>query len=82
MRNFKFKQNMKFFDFYGSNSIMCLSLKNEDIYIKQYKYENGFREINKLSEVVVLTNNPITNFFIIKDRIYYINNTNLIHYYE
>ena len=82
MRNFKFKQNMKFFDFYDSNSVMCLSIKNEDIYIKQYKYENGFREINKLSEVVVLTNNPITNFFIIKDRIYYINNTNLIHYYE
>ena len=80
VKHIQLKKNLKFFDFYGSNNIMCLFLKNDDIYIKQYKYENGFREINKLSEVVVLDNNQITNFFIVKNKIYCINNKNLIHY--
>ena len=82
VHHIKLKQNLKIFDFYGSNNIMFLSLKNDDIYIKQYKYENGFREITKLSEIIVLEDNQITNFFIVKNKIYYINNTNLIHYYE
>ena len=40
------------------------------------------KEINKLSEVVALSQNKITNFLVIKEKIYYINNTNKIVYYD
>ena len=82
VRNIKFKQNIKFFDFIGFNCIVCLSSNNDDIYIKQYKFKKGFKELNKISEVIVLNKNRITNFVNINNKIYYINDTNIIHYYE
>ena len=82
VRNITFKQNIKFFDFFDKNSFMCLSLVNNEIYIKQYKFKNEFKECKKISEAIVLSENQVTNFFIIKDKIYYIDESNLIHYYE
>ena len=34
VRNIILKQNIKFFDFFDKNSFMCLSLVNNEIYIK------------------------------------------------
>ena len=82
VRNIKLKQDIKFFDFADNNNIMSLSLYNDEIYIKQYKYKEGFRNMNKVSEAVVLNENKITNFFIINNRVYYIDNSNFIYYYE
>ena len=82
VRNIKWKQNIKFFDFIGFNCIMCLSSNNNDIYIKQYQFKKGFKDINKISEVIVLDKNTITNFVNINNKIYYIDDTNFIHYYE
>ena len=38
--------------------------------------------MNKLSEFMVLNEKKITNLIIIKDKIYYTDYTNVIHYYE
>ena len=81
-RNIKFKHNIKFFDFIGFDCIVCLSSNNNDIYIKQYQFKKGFKGLNKISEVMVLKENKITNFVNINNKIYYIDDTNLIHYYE
>ena len=82
VKNIKFKQKVEFFDFIDYNNIMCLSVFNNEIYIKQYKFKDGLREMNKISEAIVLNDNKITNFFIMKNKVYYIDGSNIISYYE
>ena len=88
VRNITIKQNIQFFDFIGLNNLIILSISSKfndevgDANIRQYRFRDGFKEINKLSEVVALSQNKITNFFVIKEKIYYINNTNKIVYYD
>ena len=88
VRNITIKQNIQFFDFIGLNNLIILSISSKfndevgDANIRQYRFRDGFKEINKLSEVVALSQNKITNFFVIEEKIYYINNTNKIVYYD
>ena len=82
IRNIKLKHNIDLFDFFESNNIICFSADNDNICAKQYIFKNGFREMNKLSEFMVLNEKKITNLIIIKDKIYYTDYTNVIHYYE
>ena len=82
MRSIKMNQNVKSIEFMDSNCMMCLCFVKGEIYIKQYKVKNQLKEMKKLSETIVLTENKITNFVVIKNKIYYIDETNLIHYYE
>ena len=49
VKNIKFNQKVEFFDFIDYNNIMCLSVFNNEIYIKQYKFKDGLREMNKIS---------------------------------
>ena len=82
IRNIKLKHNIDLFDFFESNNIICFSADNDNICAKQYIFKNGFREMNKLSEFMVLNEKKIINLIIIKDKIYYTDYTNVIHYYE
>ena len=82
VKNIQFKQKVEFFDFINSHNIMCLSLSNNEIYIKQYKFKDGLKEMNKISEAIVLNDNKITNFFIMKNKVFYFDGSNIISYYE
>lgn len=82
IRNVKISHNIKFLDFIDYNCLMCLTSSDDNIYIKQYKFNKGIRDMNKISEMIVLNQNDITNFAIIQNKIYYIDKSNIIHYYE
>ena len=82
VRNIKLKNNIGLFDFFDSNNIVCLSSTQDNIFFKQYKFRDGFREMSKISEFIVLNENKITNLVVIKNKIYYTDGTNIIHYYE
>ena len=82
VRNIKLKHNLEFFDFFNSNNIVCISSNKDNNYIKQYMFKDGFRDMKKVSEFILLNENKITNFMVIKDKIYYTDDTNIIHYYE
>ena len=82
VRNIKLKHNFKLFDFFDSNNIVCLSSNTDNNFVKQYMFKDGFRDMKKISEFILLNENKITNFMVIKNKIYYTDDTNIIHYYE
>ena len=57
------------------------SLKKDDYYIKQYRFKNEFKEISKFSESKIYSN-TIKDVKVIKDKIFYLDDTNSIHYYK
>ena len=75
-------QSILCLDFYNAECVVTASLKKIKYYIKQYKFKNEFKEISKFSESKTGTKKEINNLKAIKDKIYYLDNTNCIHYYE
>ena len=71
VRNIKLKHNLEFFDFFDSNNIVCLSSNKDNNFIKQYIFKNGFRNMKKVSEFILLNENKITNFMAIKKNLLY-----------
>ena len=82
VRNIKLKHNFEFFDFFDSNNIVCLSSNTDNNLIKQYMFKDGFKDMKKVSEFILLNEKKITNFMVIKNKIYYTDDSNIIHYYE
>ena len=82
VRNIKLKHNFEFFDFFDSNNIVCLSSNTDNNLIKQYMFKDGFKDMKKVSEFILLNEKKITNFMVIKSKIYYTDDSNIIHYYE
>ena len=80
----KFHLNQKILciNFFSPECVVTATLKNEDNYIKQYKSTNEFKEISKFSESKTYSQFEINNLKVIKNKIYYLDNTNFIHYYK
>ena len=82
IKNIKIKHNVLFLDSLGKNTLCLLIKKSEDFIIRQYEFKNEFTDINKTSELNVLNENDIVDFFIYKNKLYYIDNSNKIYYFE
>ena len=79
---YQFNQSNLCLDCFNDEYLVTVSLKNNEYYIKQYKPENENKKISKFSESKTGTKKEINNLKVIKDKIYYLDNTNCIHYYE
>jgi hypothetical protein len=62
--------------------ITCISLKNKNIFIKQYKKNTDSKGIGKFSEVKLNNSKEINDFKIIGDKIYFIDEHKNICYYQ
>ena len=82
IKKFQLNQSILCLDFYKPECIVTCSLKNEVLYIKQYNFKNDFKDISKLSESKTYSNENINNIKVIKNRIFYSNNTNYLHYFQ
>ena len=84
-KNIKFtlKQSILCLDFYKPQCIVTAAFKNEDIYIKQYIFDDKFKEISKLSESKLYYSPGKINILkVIKNKIFYINGTNILYYFQ
>ena len=82
VRRIRIKHNVLFLDSFGKNTLCFLIKKDEDYLIRQYQFKSGFKEMNKISEVNILNENDIIDFFVLKNKIYYLDQSNKIHYYD
>ena len=60
----------------------CISIKGENTFIKQYKIPQDLKNVSKFSEKKINSEQGINNLINIKDRIYYLDNSNFIHFYQ
>ena len=82
IKNLRIKHSVYFMDSLIRNTLYCLFKKNDDYIIRQYQFKNGIKEVDKLSESIILNENDISNMFAFKNKIYYIDNSKNINYYE
>jgi hypothetical protein len=81
MTKFHLNQSILCLDIFNNEYMVVGSLKKDDYYIKQYRFKNEFKEISKFSESKIYSN-TIKDVKIIKDKIFYLDDTNSIHYYK
>jgi hypothetical protein len=81
IRKYTLNQSILCLDFYKPECIVTAALKNEEFYIKQYDFKNDFKVISKFSESSTYSAKKINNLRVIKNRIYYLNDTCFLHYY-
>lgn len=79
---FHLNQSILNLDFYNIDIVVAAVLKNEDYYIKQYDFKSNFKEISKFSEFKTYSPSKINNLKVINNRIYYLNDTNFLHYFQ
>ena len=75
-------QRIECLDFYNEECISCITIKKGEIFIKQYLLNKDFRGISKFSEKKIYSRNNINFIKIIKNKIFYLNDSNSVHYYE
>ena len=82
MNKFHLGQKITCINYYQFPDLfVCISIKDENTYIKQYKF-NGSKNCSKFSQKIINSSQKINNLINIDDRIYYLDNTNLIHFYQ
>ena len=70
------------YNYNTNNIITCISLKNENFFIKQYKKNTDSKGIGKYSEIKLNNSKEIIDFKIIGDKIYFIDEHKNIRYYQ
>ena len=73
-------QSLLCIDFYKDDCIICISLKGEDFYVKQYIFKKNFKEFTKFSEKKIFSKKEVNWAKIINNKIFYLNDTNSVHY--
>ena len=81
-RKYTLNQSILCLDFYKPECIVTAALKNDEFYIKQYNFKNDFKDISKFSESKTYSAEKINNLKVIKNKIYYLNDTCFLHYFE
>ena len=76
------RQNILSLDFYNEDSIVCISLKEEEIFAKQYMFKKNYKQISKLSQKKIYSKNEVNWIKVIKDKIFYLDETNKVHFYQ
>ena len=75
-------QKIEYLGLYKDDIITCISLKKEDIFLKQYKNIIDSKEFFKYSQVKLNYSKKIIDFKIIGKKIYFIDDSKNIHYYQ
>ena len=83
-KNTKFHlgQKIECLGLYTPEIIVCVTLKGENTFIKQYEFKNNFKDVSKYSESKIDSAEKISTLKVINDRIYFSDKTRFIHYYQ
>ena len=79
-RSIQLNQSVLCLDIYSPKIIIAAILKNEKLFIKQYISYNEFKDIKKFSEYRIYSEGKINNLKVIKNKIFYINNSKYLVY--
>ena len=82
MNKIHLKQSILCLDFFKEDCISCISLKNDETYIKQYNMNNNFKEIKKFSEEKIYPKQEVIWQKVLNNKIYFIDGTNIIHFFK
>ena len=74
-------QNILCLDIYENDCFFCASLKRQDIFVKQYKLNENYKKTSKISESRIYSAQNIIFIKVIKNKIFYLDDSNFIHYY-
>ena len=77
-----FQREIFCLDFYNNNYLLCTLLKGNNIYIRQYFIKDEIKDIKKKSEYIINSPNQIKYLKVIDNKIYYLDGTNCIHYFQ
>ena len=77
-----FQREIFCLDFYNNNYLLCTLLKGNNIHIRQYFIKDEIKDIKKKSEYIVNSPNQIKYLKVINNKIYYLDGTNCIHYFQ
>ena len=75
-------QSLLSIDLYNRDCIACISLKGDDTYVKQYILKNNYKEIYKFSEKKIYSKQEVNWLKVINNKIFYLDDTNSIYYYQ
>ena len=80
---FQLNQHILCLDFfYNNNCMVVASLKNDkDFYIKQYMFNNDYKDVSKFSETKTYSS-KMNNLRVINNKIFYLDKTNYIHFFN
>ena len=76
------KQSILSLDFCNEDCIICVSLKEGEIFAKQYVFKKNYKQIAKLSQKKIYSKNDVNWIKVIKDKIFYLDDTNKVHFYQ
>lgn len=77
-----FQREISCLDFYNNNCLICTFLKRNQIYIRQYLIKDNIKDISKYSEYIINPSSQINYLKIINNKIYYLDGTKYIHYFQ
>lgn len=77
-----FQREIFCLDFYNNNYLVCTLFKGKNIFIRQYLIKDEIKNIKKESEYIVNSSNQIKYLKVINNKIYYLDGTNYIHYFQ
>ena len=77
-----FQREIFCLDFYNNNYLLCTLLKGNNIHIRQYFIKDEIKDIKKKSEYIINSPNQIKYLKVINNKIYYLDGTNCIHYFQ
>ena len=76
------KQSILSLDFLYDDCIVCMSLKEKEIFEKQYLFKKNYKQIAKLSQKKIYSKNEVNWIKVIRDKIFYLDDTNKVHFYQ
>ena len=80
IRKFQLNQKILCLDIYRPEIIVAAILKEEKLYIRQYFFNDEFKNMQKFSEYRIYSEGKINNIRVIKKKIFYINDNNYLVY--
>ena len=76
------RQSILSLDFLNEDCIVCISLKEEESFTKQYLFKKDYKQITKLSQKKIYSKNEVNLIKVIKEKIFYLDDTNIVHFYQ
>lgn len=82
INKFHLGQKIECLGFYSPEIIVCITLKDNETFIKQYEFNNDFKNISNYSKSKINSSEKISTLKAIDDRIFFLDKTKFIHYYQ